>query len=100
MILWEGSEADAWLEIDMENKLHLQMKPKALRDTRPSYKLFSIRRFSKQIDQKKEAAKPYGQNPMQTAAKAAKKEKKDKSKVKDCPAISRVGIIGGYDNTT
>lgn len=85
-ILWRDSNADRLLIIDMANNLHLTMKPSALRLTRPAYQEFSVKRFSKRIDQKKEAAKPYGANPMQTAAKKAVKDRK---KVKNRPDISR-----------
>jgi hypothetical protein len=95
-ILWEGSEADTWLKIDMAASKHLLMKPKDLRETRPCYKLFTVRRFSKRIDQLKTAAKPYGVNPMQAAAKRAKKQL---TKVKNRPEISRYGTQEQYRNT-
>ena len=95
-ILWRDSEADNWLEIDMAAGLHLQMKPSELRQTRECYKLFTPKRFSKRIDQKKEAAKPYGMNPMQAAAK---KEKKERTKVMNRPQISRATTTEKYNNT-
>ena len=45
--------------------------------------------FAKQIDQKREAAKPYGENPMQAAANAAKRAAKTKKKVRNRPDVSR-----------
>lgn len=57
--MWEGSEADSWLEVDMAAGKHLTMKPKALRATRPCHQLFSVARFGKRVDQsRKEAMKP------------------------------------------
>ena len=94
-ILWQGSEADKWLEIDMAANKHKEMKPSELRLTRDCYQLFSPKRFSKRIDQKREAAKPYGLNPMQAAAK---REQKQKMKIKNRPNISRSGTISPYDN--
>ena len=94
-ILWEGSEADKWLKVDMANNLHLQMKPGKLFETRECYKEFGKRRFSKRIDQLKEAAKPYGLNPVQAAAK---REAKQKSKVKNRPNISRASTTAAYNS--
>ena len=91
--LWEDSEADKYLEIDMADGKHLQMKCA----TRECYQLFSVRRFSKRIDQKREASKPYGLNPMQAAAK---REAKQKSKVKNRPIVSQIGSISVYDETS
>ena len=101
--LWEGSAADSRLEEDMAEGLHLQMKPKKLFATRPEYKEFGLKRFTKRIDQKREAAKPCGENPMQTAAKREqkekKKEKKEKARVKDRQEMSRRGEIAPHENT-
>jgi hypothetical protein len=94
-ILWEDSEAATWIKIDFEAGKHLNMKPSELRETRDCYKLFSKRRFSKRLDQMKEAAKPYGMNPMQAAAK---REEKEKSKVKNRPQKSRIGTVAPYNN--
>ena len=94
-ILWEDSEADKFLEIDMTAGKHEQMKPSQLRATRECYKLFSTRRFSKRIDQKREAAKPYGCNPLQAAAK---REQKQKKKVKNRPHLSRSEDTEPYNN--
>ncbi len=94
-ILWEGSEAAEWLEIDFQAGKHLEMAPSELRETRDCYKLFSKRRFSKRIDQMREAAKPYGMNPAQAAARRAKKQEK---KVKNRPDFSRVGSTEAYQN--
>jgi hypothetical protein len=93
--LWKDSEADRCLKEDMTNGLHLQMKPGKLFETRDCYQPFGKHRFSKGINQLTEAAKPYGTNPMQAAAKKAKK---DKTKVKNCPEISRLGNIDAYHN--
>ena len=95
-ILWRESEADHFLELDMEAGLHLQMKPSELRATRECYKQFNPKRFSKRIDQKKQEAKPYGTNPMQAAAK---KEKKDSISVKNRPHISRAATTATYNNS-
>ena len=97
-ILWRDSEADRLLTIDMINGEHLKMTASELRETNPAYKEFSKKRFAKRIDQKREAAKPYGANPMQAAAKKAKIDSK---KVKNRPEISRRGMDGivAYNNT-
>ena len=97
-ILWRNSEADRLLEIDMANGMHLNMLPSELRLTKPEYQEFSVARFSKRVDQKREAVKPYGANPMQAAAKKAIKDRK---RVKNRPAISRNANGGGvaYNNT-
>jgi hypothetical protein len=97
-ILWDGSKADHYLDLDMAEGKHLVegFKPSELRKTRECYMLFSPQRFSKRIDQKKEAAKPYGQNAMQTASRK-KKEKKD-VKVKNRPDISRAASTPAYNN--
>jgi hypothetical protein len=95
-ILWRGSYADACLDEDMANGRHLQMKPSELRETRPCYQEFSKKRFAKRIDQKREAAKPYGCNPMQAAAK---REYRERTKVKNRPHLSRAGTTAPYVNT-
>ena len=95
-ILWADSEADRLLKIDMSNNKHLEMTPQKLRETKPEYQLFSKKRFSKRIDQLTEAAKPYGMNPMQAAAKKANKEKK---KIENRPDISRAATQSPYHNT-
>lgn len=82
--LWKDSEADAWLKQDMKDGLHLQMPPRELFETRDCYKPFGKRRFAKRIDQLRQAAKPYGTNPMQAAAK---REKKELTQIKDRPSI-------------
>ena len=64
-LLWEGSNADRLLKIDMAAGLHLQFSPKDLRATRPEYGEFSQTRFTKRIDQLKERAKKYGKTPGQ-----------------------------------
>jgi hypothetical protein len=98
--LWRDSEAAEKLAEDMANGLHLHMKPRELFETQECYKLFGKRRFSKRIDQKKEATKPYGMNPMQAAAKKDAKttSKKGRSKVKSRPEHSRLGEVEPYDN--
>ena len=65
---------------------HLQLMPSELLRERPEYQEFGRERLAKRIDQKREAAKPYGANPMQAAAKRAAKESK---KVRNRPDISR-----------
>ena len=94
--LWKDSEADKCLKEDMANGLHLQMAPKELFQTRPCYEPFGLRRFGKRIDQLREAAKPYGCNPMQAAAK---REKKSLTKIKNRPEISRTETMDPYNNT-
>ena len=94
-ILWEGSDADKFLALDMAEGKHLQMKPSQLRLTRECYLLFTPRRFSKRIDQKKEAAKPYGTNPLQAAAK---REHKQRMKIKNRPQLSRTEPTAPYNN--
>jgi hypothetical protein len=96
VINWQDSDADHFLELDMEAGKHLEMKPSELRDTRECYKHFSKKRFSKRIDQKREAAKPYGMNPMQAAAK---KQKKSAVKVQNRPEISRAATQSPYNNS-
>jgi hypothetical protein len=98
--LWRNSEAATKLDEDMANSLHLQMTPKELFETRECYKEFGKRRFSKRIDQKKEAAKPYGMNPMQAAARKEdpKTKRKGHNKVKNHPEHSRVGLVQPYSN--
>ena len=72
--------------------LHDEMTPSELRETNLEvYGSFSKKRFAKRIDQKREASKPYGANPMQAAAKKAAKDKK---KVKNRPDISRLNTQG------
>ena len=91
-ILWRDSDADKQLEHDMAWGLHEQMTPEELRETNLEvYGEFSKKRFAKRIDQKREASKPYGANPMQAAAKKATKEKK---KLKNRPDISRLAAQG------
>jgi len=75
-INWKWSEADYWLKVDMEDDLHLEMKPQKLWATRACYRLFSKKRFSKRIDQYKEAAKEYGCTPGQNKSKKKKNLKK------------------------
>jgi hypothetical protein len=62
--LWKDSEADQCLRQDMKDGLHLQMAPREIFATRECYQPFGKRRFAKRIDQLKEAAKPYGTNPI------------------------------------
>ena len=72
-------------------------------EKREIYAPFGLERLTKRVDQKKEAAKPYGMNPMQAAAakekKKAKKQKREKAKVKDRPEVSRVGKVQPYNNS-
>ena len=93
--LWRNSEADRLLKQDMADGLHETMYPRDLFATRVEYQAFGKTRFAKRIDQYREAAKPHGMNPMQAAAKKAKKEKKV---IKDRPAISRLGSVESYSN--
>ena len=98
-ILWRGSEADNQLEDAMAHGRHEHLTPSELRDTNLEvFGVFSKKRFAKRIDQKREASKPYGANPMQAAAKKALKDKK---KLKNRPDISRManGGVVVYNNT-
>lgn len=101
--VWRGSEAAKLLDEDMAAGKHLVegFKPSKLWEERPEYKDFSKRRFSKRIDQKKEAAKPYGKNPQQAADDNQKNKKNAKGKgrkLKDRPDISRKGVADTYSN--
>ena len=90
--LWHGSDADKQLEEDMAAGRHLTMDPSELRASNLEvYGAFSIKRFAKRVDQKREMAKPYGANPMQAAAKKAKKDEK---RVRNRPDISRKATEG------
>ena len=90
--MWRGSDAEKQLDHDMAWGLHDEMTPSELRETNLEvYGSFSKKRFAKRIDQKREASKPYGANPMQAAAKKAAKDKK---KVKNRPDISRLNTQG------
>ena len=53
VINWKDSEADHFLELDMQADLHKHMKPSELWATRACYKHFSLKRFTKRIDQSK-----------------------------------------------
>lgn len=87
--LWKDSEANRLLKEAMQQGLHLQMGPgDASFETNAVWAPFRKRSFSERIDQLKEVAKPCGCNPMQAAKK---KERKDKTKIKDRPDISRAG---------
>lgn len=91
--LWRGSQADKQLETDMANGVHLaaNFKPSELHASNSIYWPFSKKRFAKRIDQKREMAKPYGNNPMQAAAKKAAKDMK---KLRNRPDISRLATEG------
>ena len=56
---WEGSDAQNLLKQDVDNGLHLQLKPKQLRETRSEYKLFGVRKFQKHIDQELTSGKDF-----------------------------------------
>lgn len=56
---WKGSEAQQFLKVDMEQGLHLQMKPRELHKTRDAYKLFGERVFQQHIDQQKQSVKEF-----------------------------------------
>ena len=83
------------LDEDMAAGVHLEdgFSAKALKGTNG----FSAKRIAKRIDQKKEAAKPYGINPMQAADKK-KKKKKPLAAVKNRPDISRAELATPYNN--
>jgi hypothetical protein len=86
-ILWKGSEADKWLRVDVDHKLHEQMTPKELFATRTCYQPFGLRRFTKRIDQLREAAKPHGATPGQ-----------NKAKLRGAPEMSRLVLLDPYVN--
>ena len=91
--MWRGSQAEKELDEDMACSLHEHMTPEELRESKIEiYGPFSKKRFAKRIDQKREASKPYGKNPMQAASK---KEMKEKKKIKNRPEISRRMVTGG-----
>ena len=82
----------------MSANLHLQMTPAEIKESNEYFKDFTKRRIAKRIDQKKEASKPYGANPMQAAAKRAAKNKK---KVRNRPEVSRLTqeeVVNAYVN--
>lgn len=56
---WNGSDAQQQLKDDITRGLHLQMKPKELRNTRPEYMLFGTRAFQKHVDQEKQSRKDF-----------------------------------------
>lgn len=90
--LWRDSDAAKQLDHDMAWGLHETMTPSELRATNLEvYGPFTKKRFAKMIDQKREASKPYGANPMQAAAKKAAKDKK---RVRNRPEISRIAAAG------
>lgn len=95
-VLQEGSEAARCLAIAMENGEHLvpNFKPGTLWASKACHRQFSKRRFSKRIDQLREAAKPHGENPQQTASE---REKKQIKKIKNRPKFSRIGTISAHD---
>jgi len=68
-INWKGSEAEFWLKKDMEDGLHLKMKPQKLRESRACCRLFTKKRFSKRIDQMMENEKDFGETPGQSKTK-------------------------------
>jgi len=56
---WKGSEAESFLKEDMEQGIHLQLKPSEFRQTREAYKLFGLKVFRKHIDQAKQSKKEF-----------------------------------------
>lgn len=97
--VWRGSKAAAQLDQDLEDGLvEPNMEPSEVFDMHSCYKEFGLKRLGQRLDQLKEKAKPYGENPMQTAAKRAKKEMKEKRKVKPRPELSRRGSVDAYNN--
>ena len=51
---WHKSDAKPLLEKDMDDAKHLEMKPKALYQTRIQYREFSLEEFRKRINQEKD----------------------------------------------
>jgi hypothetical protein len=75
---WEGSDAQILIKQDVDNKLHLVMKPKHLYNTRPEYKNnFSLSVFRKHILQEV--------NRRKFISYLEKKESKNKKKVIENP---------------
>ena len=97
--VWRGSNAAKQLDQDLVNGFLDDKDPLEVFEMHECYKEFGVKRLGQRLDQLKESAKPYGENPMQTAANRAKKEKKDRSKLKNRPEISRLGTVEAYNNS-
>ena len=54
---WEGSEAEGWLEHDMDAGLHKLMEPRKLHATREAYREFELDTFRQHIHQMERAGK-------------------------------------------
>lgn len=65
---WAKSAAEEYLKLDINNGLHLQMRPMELRETRDEYKKYPLKVFRKHIYQE---------------VKSRKKRRKDKTKIKE-----------------
>lgn len=80
MVLWEGSDAAKWLDVDFAAGKHLLLSMAELKASRPSYADFSQRRISKRLDQLKQNAKAFGATPGQSKGKVLPKGIKDRSR--------------------
>ena len=80
VILWENSDAAAWLDFDMSAGKHLQMTPEELFATRAVYEPFGKKRFAKRIDQLKQKEKEFGKTPGQSTGKKLPKGLKKRSR--------------------
>lgn len=97
--VWRGLEAANQLDQDLVNGLvESNMLPSDVFDMHDCHKEFGVKRLGQRLDQLREKAKPHGENPMQAASKRAKKELKEKRKVKDCPQLSRRGSVKACSN--
>jgi len=59
---WEGSDAQRLLKQDVDEDRHKDLSPSGLRETRPEYKLFTRKVFTKHIDQEKQDRKEFNDN--------------------------------------
>ena len=80
MILWEGSNAARWLDVDMAAGQHLLMSPQELFATRECYEPFGKKRFAQRIDQLKQKAKEFGFTPGQAKGTVLPRGIKDRSR--------------------
>ena len=80
MILWEGSDAAHWLDVDMAANKHLEMKPELLFATRECYEPFGKKRFAQRIDQMKQKAKVFGATPGQAKGTVLPKGNRHRSR--------------------
>ena len=91
LLLWEGSEADHWLRVDMTAGLHLVMTKTELFESRDCYLPFGKTRFTKRIDQITEKGKEFGATPGQNNNK--------KKLPRGLKGKSRKALLDKYVNT-